>query len=62
MDAAIQKKVDSWLNGSFDQATKDEITRLQKKTRMNWQMHFTRTWNLVPADSWPDGCRYQPDE
>ena len=31
MDAAIQKKVDSWLNGSFDQATKDEINRLQKE-------------------------------
>ncbi len=31
MDAAIQKKVDSWLNGSFDQATKEEIKRLQKE-------------------------------
>jgi phosphoglucomutase len=31
MDAAIQKKVDSWLDGSFDQATKDEIKRLQKE-------------------------------
>ena len=31
MDAAIQEKVDSWLNGNFDQATKDEIKRLQKE-------------------------------
>lgn len=31
MDAAIQAKIDTWLNGSFDQATKNEITRLQKE-------------------------------
>lgn len=31
MDAAIQKKVDAWLKGSFDEATKTEITRLQKE-------------------------------
>jgi phosphoglucomutase len=30
MDAAIQAKIDTWLSGSFDQATKDEIVRLQK--------------------------------
>lgn len=30
MDANIQGKVNEWLNGSYDQATKDEITRLQK--------------------------------
>ena len=31
MDAAIQEKVNSWLSNGFDQATKDEITRLQKE-------------------------------
>lgn len=31
MDAAIQAKIDTWLSGSFDQATKDEITRLQNE-------------------------------
>jgi phosphoglucomutase len=31
MDAAIQNKVNAWLNGNFDQATKDEITKLQKE-------------------------------
>lgn len=31
MDAAIQEKVDKWLKGNFDQATKDEILRLQKE-------------------------------
>jgi len=31
MDAAIQKKISAWLSGSVDQATKDEITRLQKE-------------------------------
>lgn len=31
MDAAIQSKVDIWLNGKYDQDTKDEIVRLQKE-------------------------------
>ena len=30
MDAAIQAKIDTWLSGSFDQATKDEISKLKK--------------------------------
>ncbi|HVX51508.1 MAG TPA: hypothetical protein VHB48_15200, partial [Chitinophagaceae bacterium] len=29
MDAAIQQKVNIWLNGNYDQATKDEVKRLQ---------------------------------
>lgn len=29
MDAAIAEKVNVWLNGNYDQATKDEIKRLQ---------------------------------
>lgn len=32
MDAAIQSKVNIWLNGSYDQATKDEIIRLQNES------------------------------
>ncbi len=31
MDAAIQAKIDSWLNGNFDAGTKAEVTRLQKE-------------------------------
>jgi phosphoglucomutase len=31
MDAAIQAKIDVWLNGNFDAATKDEIKRLQQE-------------------------------
>ncbi len=31
MDAAIQLKIDTWLRGNFDQATKDEILLLQKE-------------------------------
>jgi phosphoglucomutase len=31
MDAAIQAKIDVWLNGSFDQETKDEINQLQNE-------------------------------
>ena len=32
MDAVIQQKISTWLNGNFDQETKDEITRLQKES------------------------------
>jgi phosphoglucomutase len=31
MDAAISTKVNVWLNGNYDSATKDEIIRLQKE-------------------------------
>src|SRR5215475_7661509 len=31
MDAALQEKVNTWLTGNYDQATKDEIVRLQKE-------------------------------
>lgn len=31
MDKAIQAKVDAWLNGNFDQETKNEIKRLQSE-------------------------------
>ncbi len=30
MDTNIQKKIDSWLNGNYDQQVKDEIIQLQK--------------------------------
>ena len=32
MDAAIQEKINVWLNGNFDPQTKDEISRLQKES------------------------------
>lgn len=31
MDAAIQERVNSWIRGNYDQATKDTITQLQKE-------------------------------
>jgi phosphoglucomutase len=31
MDPAIQSKIDTWMNGGFDEATKEEIRRLQKE-------------------------------
>jgi phosphoglucomutase len=31
MDTAIKEKVNVWLNGTFDQVTKDEILRLEKE-------------------------------
>lgn len=31
MDAAIQSKIDTWLNGNYDQATKEAILKAQKE-------------------------------
>lgn len=31
MDTNIQKKIDSWLNGNYEQSVKDEIARLQQE-------------------------------
>lgn len=31
MEKATQAKIDNWMNGNFDQATRDEIKRLQKE-------------------------------
>lgn len=31
IDAAIQQKINNWLDGSFDQSTKDEILKLQNE-------------------------------
>src|SRR5688500_9194298 len=31
MDPAIQAKIDGWLSGKFDQATKDEILKLKNE-------------------------------
>ena len=42
MDAAIQDKVNTWLKGNFDQATKDEITRLQKDNPKELEESFYR--------------------
>ena len=29
MDAAIQQRVQTWLNGNYDEATKKEIEKIQ---------------------------------
>lgn len=42
MDAAIQAKVDLWLKGNYDQATKDEILRLQKENPQELTESFYR--------------------
>lgn len=42
MDAAIQVKVDRWLKGNYDQATKDEILRLQKENPNELMESFYR--------------------
>ena len=43
MDAAIQGKVDLWLKGNYDQATKDEIARLQKENPAELTESFYRS-------------------
>src|SRR5579871_5054823 len=43
MDAAIQKKVERWLKGNYDQATKDEINRLQKENPTELTESFYRS-------------------
>ena len=43
MDAAIQEKVDLWLKGNYDQATKDEINRLQKENPAELTESFYRS-------------------
>ncbi len=42
MDAAIQEKVDTWLNGNYDQATQDEIKRLQQENPKELEESFYR--------------------
>ena len=42
MDAAIQEKVEVWLNGNYDKATQDEIIRLQKETPNELNESFYR--------------------
>lgn len=42
MDAAIQSKIDSWLNGSFDQDTKDAIALLVKSNEVELADSFYR--------------------
>src|SRR5579859_710605 len=42
MDAAIQEKVNAWLTGNYDQATKDEVTRLQNENPTELTESFYR--------------------
>jgi phosphoglucomutase len=43
MDAAIQSKVDLWLKGNYDQATKDEINRLKAENPTELTESFYRS-------------------
>ena len=43
MEAAIQEKVDLWLKGNYDQATKDEISRLQAENPAELTESFYRS-------------------
>ena len=43
MDTAIQQKVDIWLNGNFDAATKEEIRKLQETNTTELADSFYRS-------------------
>jgi phosphoglucomutase len=43
MDAAIQKKVDLWLKGNYDQVTKDEIDRMRRENPTELTESFYRS-------------------
>jgi phosphoglucomutase len=43
MDAAIQEKVNAWLTGDYDQATRDEIIRLQNENPTELTESFYRS-------------------
>ena len=47
MDTIIQEKVNNWLTGNFDTATKDEITRLQKDNEKELEDAFYRNLELT---------------
>ena len=42
MDTAIQEKVNAWLNGNYDQETKNEIILLQKENPTELTESFYR--------------------
>src|SRR3954466_2762108 len=42
MDAAIQAKVNTWLSGNFDQATKDAVKKLQAENPKELEESFYR--------------------
>jgi phosphoglucomutase len=43
MDAVVQQKINTWLNGNFDDATKNEIKRLQKENEAELTESFYRS-------------------
>src|SRR3954453_15141780 len=43
MDAAVQQKINTWLNGNFDDATKNEIKRLQKENEAELTESFYKS-------------------
>lgn len=49
MNEAIEAKVNLWLSGNFDEVTKKKLEKIKRIIRLNWQMHFIRTWNLAPV-------------
>src|ERR1044071_4488539 len=43
MDTAILTKADKWIEGNFDQATKDEVVRLKKENEKELADSFYRS-------------------
>ena len=43
MDAAVKQKIDNWLHGNYDDATKEEIKRLQSENETELIESFYQT-------------------
>ncbi len=50
METKTNNKINEWLRGDYDEATKNEIRRLQKEDEQILKILFIKIWNLEPAD------------
>ena len=63
MDAAIQEKVNLWLTENYDQATRDEVSRLQQENPNELIESFYRNLEFGTGGlRGLMGVGYQPDE
>jgi len=47
MEVKTQNKINEWLSGNYDEATKMKYFVYKKKMNRNLKTPSTRTWNLV---------------
>jgi hypothetical protein len=50
LETSTIEKINVWLNGNYDEATKQEIQQLLDSNLIqNSRILFTETWSLVPV-------------